>query len=48
MANVRCPCCHGEGGLLGVLGCLRWFRCRACGIDFSQRVPGHARRRAAR
>lgn len=31
-----CPVCGGPGALLGKLG-NRWhFRCRACGLDFSE------------
>lgn len=32
-----CPLCDGDGWLLGILGKLRWFRCRQCGVDFSQK-----------
>jgi hypothetical protein len=35
----RFPCpidaCAGEGHLLGVLGRLAHYRCRACGVDFN-------------
>lgn len=48
MSEVHCPCCHGGGGLLGVLGHLRWFRCRACGIDFSKVIPARTNRRVLR
>ncbi len=40
----RCSLCPGLGVLLGQLGQLRWFRCRACGMDFNR--PSHARRTA--
>lgn len=40
----HCPLCPGLGGLLGQLGQLRWFRCRACGMDFNR--PSRARRAA--
>ncbi len=30
-----CPLCGGEGGFLGLMGVLEWWRCRRCGIDFS-------------
>jgi len=35
---MHCPLCGGEGMLLGVLGLLRWFRCRNCGMDFNKRI----------
>jgi hypothetical protein len=35
MSPARCPACHGCGRVLGALGALRWYRCRACGVDFS-------------
>lgn len=31
----ECPACHGEGLHEGDLGRLRWYRCRACGMEFS-------------
>jgi uncharacterized protein (DUF983 family) len=33
---ATCPACNGEGVLLGALGSLTRYRCRACGIDFSK------------
>lgn len=36
-----CPACTGLGVPLGNLGRLRWYRCRACGIDFSRTAPPH-------
>jgi hypothetical protein len=30
-----CPLCSCEGALLGALGSCTWFRCRQCGMDFS-------------
>lgn len=36
MSPARCPACHGCGRVLGTLGALRWYRCRACGVDFSR------------
>ena len=33
----RCKLCGGLLCLLGVLGRLTWFRCRACGMQFSVR-----------
>jgi hypothetical protein len=35
MNPARCPACLGCGRVLGTLGALRWYRCRACGVDFS-------------
>jgi tRNA(Ile2) C34 agmatinyltransferase TiaS len=29
-----CPACGGEGGYLGELGIVAWFRCRQCGSEF--------------
>jgi hypothetical protein len=34
---AKCPMCKGPGVLLGVLGLLRWFRCRDCGMDWNKR-----------
>jgi hypothetical protein len=31
---VTCPACSGDGLLLGRMGEVVWYRCRACGIDF--------------
>ena len=39
----RCPMCGGEGILLGALRALRWFRCRACGIEWSKRFRNRVR-----
>lgn len=40
MYTPTCPVCEAEAFHLGTLGSLFWFRCRACGIDFSMReVP---------
>jgi transposase-like protein len=39
---VTCPACGGTAGLLGVLGRLRWYVCRACGMQFSRRTKGGA------
>lgn len=35
---ASCPVCGGDGQLLGQLGNLTHFRCRACGMDFNQHV----------
>ena len=47
MADVLyCPECGGPGVLLGRLGERVWWRCRACGIDFSRgRGPRFSARR---
>lgn len=37
MKTPSCPFCGGPGVLLGVLGLLRWLRCRYCGMDFNKR-----------
>jgi len=44
---MTCGACGScEATLLGRLGMLRWFRCRACGLDYSTGVkPPRARRR---
>lgn len=34
-----CPACDGTGLLLGVLGTLKYFRCRNCGAEFSCELP---------
>lgn len=31
-----CPLCGGEGSVLGSLGMRMHFRCRDCGIDYSE------------
>ena len=31
--ETYCPC-GGYGVYLGTLGCLRWYRCRACGNEY--------------
>ena len=36
MTASRCPGCNGVGRALGTLGHLLWYRCRACGVDFSR------------
>lgn len=36
MSPARCPACRECGRVLGTLSALRWYRCRACGIDFSR------------
>jgi ribosomal protein L37E len=33
-----CPMCDGPGEYLGSLGSKEWFRCRNCGMDFSNTV----------
>jgi len=39
--TARCPICEGEGWSIGFLGFLHWFRCRACGMDFSVDTRPH-------
>lgn len=34
-APPSCPMCEGEGALLGELGPATFYRCRACGVDFT-------------
>ena len=34
---ATCPACGGDGGYLGTLGVLTWFRCIYCGMDFSKK-----------
>jgi tRNA(Ile2) C34 agmatinyltransferase TiaS len=36
--NPACPQCSGVGVMMGVLGMLRWFRCRNCGFEFSRKI----------
>lgn len=36
---MNCPCCGGEGVELGALGRRVHYRCRDCGIDFSEVPP---------
>ena len=36
MSPACCPACQGSGRVLGTLGARRWYRCRACGVDFSR------------
>jgi ribosomal protein L37AE/L43A len=31
----HCPFCGGVGVFMGELGSLEWWRCRACGMEFS-------------
>jgi hypothetical protein len=38
MAAYYCRLCGGDLEYLGALGHLRWFRCRACGMQFSRKV----------
>jgi hypothetical protein len=33
---ATCPICGGMGMLLGILGLRQCWRCRDCGVDFSQ------------
>ncbi|MCU0690056.1 MAG: hypothetical protein MUF54_01515 [Polyangiaceae bacterium] len=45
--SVVCACCGGTAYLLGALGHLAWYRCRACGIDVSRVVRARRKRLAA-
>jgi transposase-like protein len=43
---MSCPGCGSRNAsLLGFLGCLKWFRCRDCGIDYNRQVKPNARRK---
>lgn len=34
--TTTCPACgHENDTALGTLGRLRWYRCRACGVDYN-------------
>jgi len=33
-----CKLCEGSLYLLGILGNIAWFRCRHCGVEFSENV----------
>ena len=33
---ATCPACGGDGGYLGTLGNLDWFRCIYCGAEFKK------------
>ncbi len=35
---MYCPTCGGDGGFLGRLGRMAWFRCRNCGMEFGTTV----------
>lgn len=39
-----CSQCGGEAGLLGVLGVLKHWLCRNCGMQFSTRVKPRKRK----
>lgn len=41
---ARCPECDGESLSMGFLGILQWFRCRACGWEFSAQAQGTGER----
>lgn len=36
MKTAPCPVCDGEAHEMGVMGSLRWFRCRQCGAEFNK------------
>jgi hypothetical protein len=37
--STSCPVCGGQGGYLGQLGKLHYFRCIQCGMEFSKGTP---------
>jgi len=39
---MQCKLCGGELMLLGVLGLLKWLRCRHCGMQFSRKIKRKA------
>ena len=45
MPGETCPECNGPGVFMGSLGRLDWFRCRNCGMEFSQEDADAATRR---
>ena len=46
--DPTCPVCDGEGEVLGQLGNLIHYRCRACGMDFSTDADPREAERAKR
>jgi len=46
--DPTCPACDGEGEVLGQLGNLIHYRCRACGMDFSTDADPREAERDAR
>lgn len=44
MRSVTCPVCYGEAGVLGVLGNLRYYLCRDCGMQFSKKIKRRKKR----
>jgi len=34
--HLVCPCCDGEGAYMGSLGDSSWFRCRHCGMEYTE------------
>jgi transposase-like protein len=47
MRFVTCPMCYGEAGVLGVLGYLRHYLCRNCGMQFSRKIKRRKKREKA-
>jgi transposase-like protein len=41
---MNCPICEGPGIVLGVLGTLKHFSCRNCGMQFSKRMKPRRKR----
>ena len=42
--TATCTECGGTGLSMGFLGMLQWFRCRACGMEFSKQAEGTGER----
>jgi transposase-like protein len=42
MRTPHCPLCTGPSIPLGVLGRLAYWRCAACGAQYSKQMPGPA------
>ncbi len=41
---MKCRLCRGRCFLLGVLGMLRWYRCRDCGYEYCKESKARWRR----
>jgi hypothetical protein len=42
--NPACVVCHGDLVFMGQLGNLKWFRCRACGMQQSRKVRARVKK----